>query len=400
MKILYINALYSPDILGGAELSLKVLVEAMQANGHEVAVLSLQPAGRLKEEYVDGVKVYRAPLKNRYWPFHKSKPGKWARLRWHLKDRYNRQMRTYVRKVIAKENPTIISCHNLVGWSIAVWDEIKKSNLPLVQVLHDLYLLCPNSDMFKGNASCQHQCLQCKLLRSKHRKLSAKVDAVVGISNFILKRFNHFHYFPYAQKHVIYNSRQIPPPPLPSDRKVYEALKVGYIGTLAEKKGIEWLIQQFEQLQINATLTIAGAGKKDYEEHLHAITKAPNIAFIGSTDSTLFYKEVDVLVVPSLWQEPLGMVAIEALANHLPVIANNIGGLRETVKHEVNGLLCESADPNSLGKAILRLNEDMALYNRLMKNARSSVEAILDKERMINEYAMVLNGTTNKHINA
>lgn len=390
MKILYINALYSPMIQGGAELSLKAIAEGMQAAGHEVVVLSLKPKGATSVDWVDGIKVYRTELKNLYWPFEKTRAAKWDRMLWHAKDRYNATMRVAVKEILAKEKPDFVSCHNLVGWSVAVWDEIKAAGIPIVQVLHDLYLLCPNSDMFKGNTSCETQCLSCSLLRKKHKKLSDQVDAVVGISRFILGRFENFHYFKQAKKHVIYNTRDVPASPLPPPRESGSTLRIGYIGTLAEKKGIEWLIHQFKRLPIQAELKIAGGGKKDYEDFLKGIASGAQIAFLGYTSPAEFYKTIDVLVVPSLWQEPLGMVAIEALAHHVPVIANAVGGLQETVKDSVNGLLCDATKENSLGDAIQHVYNDPSLYNALVKNARQSVQAILSKERMINEYSSVL----------
>lgn len=390
MKILYINALYSPLIQGGAEISLKTLVEGMQAAGHEVVVFSLKPTGQTTVDEVDGVRVYRVPLKNSYWPFSKTQPPKWNRLFWHIRDQYNKQMQQALRDLLLREKPDVVSCHNLVGWSIAVWEEVKRAQLPLIQVLHDLYLLCPNSDMFKGNSSCTKQCMSCAILRHQHQKASIQVDAVVGISQFILHRFQDYHYFQRAKKWVIYNTREIPNRPLPKKRQTDKVFKIGYIGTLAEKKGIEWLIEQFARLSIHASLSIAGGGKKPYEHFLQTKAKGYPIHFVGYVDPAEFYQTVDLLVVPSLWQEPLGMVAIEALANHVPVIAHAVGGLKETVQHEINGLLCDIQQKNSLGDAILRLYEDDVLFRQLVERARPSVQHILDKERMIQAYNQVI----------
>jgi len=398
MKILYINALYDPYIRGGAEISLQVLVEGMRNAGHEVAVLSLKPEGRLSVEEINGVKVYRTALQNVYWPFAKVKPAKPLRLLWHVKDRYNAAMRKVVDQVLLLEKPDLVSCHNLVGWSVAVWEAVHHSGIPFVQVLHDLYLLCANSDMFKNGNSCEQQCFRCSVLRGLHKKKSNMVNAVVGISHFILDRFNHFHYFSNAQHYVIYNSRNIPNTPHPQPRTPGQALRVGYLGTLATKKGIEWLIKQFNTLTTPAYLIIAGNGEKQYEEKLRASVTNPAISFIGYTDPTTFYSMIDVLVVPSLWQEPLGMVAIEALANHVPVIANKVGGLKETVQDGYNGLWCDDQDPDSLAKAISTMALDFTLYNDLVKQARKSVEQILSKERMIKAYVSVYKALqNNKH---
>jgi glycosyltransferase involved in cell wall biosynthesis len=404
MKILYINTLYSPFIEGGAEISLQLIVEGLHSKGYEVAVLSLMPGKGLKEEIVNGVKVYRAGLKNRYWPYTRQRPGKVQRLAWHLKDRFNRDMGAYVKEVLQLEKPDVVSCHNLAGWSIAAWDTIYQAGVPIIQVLHDMYLACANSNMFKDDQPCDQQCLSCRLLRSRHPAKSSQVSAVVGISQSILSRFTELGYFHKAEKRVIHNTRHIPTPPTKRSRNAGDTLRVGYLGTLSRIKGVEWLIEQFKSLDIDATLSIGGKGQADYEAHLQSISTKPSISFLGQVNAHDFYSEVDVLVVPSLWQEPLGMVAIEALAHHLPVIAHNTGGLQESVIENVNGLFCYASDPKSLAAAITKLYKDVELYNRLSAAARDSVKSILSKERMIGEYEAVIDlfptqSSNPKHVN-
>src|SRR5690606_28079937 len=124
MKILYINSLYSPFIATSAEISLLLISVAMHATGYVVAGVSLMPGKGLKEESVNGIKVYRAGLDNRYWPYTKQGPGKLTRLAWHIKDRYNVIMRGFIKQILQKEKPDMVSCHNLAGWSISVWDEV------------------------------------------------------------------------------------------------------------------------------------------------------------------------------------------------------------------------------------------------------------------------------------
>jgi glycosyltransferase involved in cell wall biosynthesis len=390
MKILYLNTLYSPDIRGGAELSLKLLVEGMQAKGHVVVVLCMVAEQGLKIDFENGVKVYRAGLKNIYWPYSEKKHPTLSRLTWHFRDSYNAGMKSYVAEVLQKEKPDLVSCHNLAGWSVAVYDEIQKAGVPIIQVLHDLYLLCANSNMYKGDAPCDKICLSCKLLRFKHQEKSAKVAAVVGISKSILNRFEQEGYFSAAQKYVIHNTRNIPDPGFRAKREPTETLKIGYLGTLSKIKGIEWLIEEFQKTEMNATLSIAGKGKEKYEENLKAIAEDPRINFLGYVKPQEFFSVIDVLVVPSLWEEPLGMVAIEALANHIPVIANRAGGLKETVIDGFNGLFCEAENPNSLGRSMEKLSLDIDLYNRLSLNARDSVAEILDGNRLIKAYEDVM----------
>ncbi|MFC3199360.1 glycosyltransferase family 4 protein [Parapedobacter deserti] len=391
MKILYINALYDPYIAGGAEISLKLIVEGMQARGHEVSVLSMKPEPGLQTDSVNGIRVYRAGLHNRYWPFQKERPGKLSRLAWHLQDRYNRSMQTYVREVLRVERPAVVSCHNLVGWSVAVWDEVRRAEIPVVQVLHDMYLLSPNSTLFSKGHSGPKRSFMERLLRIGYRQRSNRLTAVVGISRSILNRFASYGYFTQTARYVVHNARVIPESNPLRLRVADQPLTVGYIGTLSTVKGVAWLIHQFRQSGIDGTLRIAGRGKEEDERYLNDLAEGDSrIVFAGYADPQHFYRNIDVLVVPSLWEEPLGMVAVEGLANNLPVIASNRGGLRETVKDGKNGILCDPSESDSLGRALRMVWQDVGLYNRLAKEARASVAEYISVERMVSEYENIL----------
>ena len=390
MKILYINSLYSPLIKGGAELSLQLIVEAMKSLGHEVVVASLHPESATQVDEVNGVKVIRVPLKNGYWPYRDTPPSKLSKMAWHLRDRKNPAMGGTIRQILKEQQPDVVSCHNLAGWSIAVWDEIYSLGIPIIQVLHDFYLLCPNSNMNKAGIPCANQCMSCQLLRYSHAKESSKVTAVVGISQSILNRFTSAGYFSQAYKQVIYNVRTAPEPQPPRIRKPREKLVLGYLGTISKVKGVEWLIEQFQKLSIPRALKIAGKGDEATLEEFRALAKISPVEFVGYVKPNEFLKTIDILVVPSLWDEPLGMVAIEALANGIPVITSGKGGLSESVKHDVNGLICPPEQSNSLGEAIVRLYDYPSLYNRLSAAAAGSVSHFLDKDRLISQYSQVI----------
>lgn len=396
MKILYVNSLYSPLIKGGAEISLQLIVEGMKSLGHEVVVASLHPEDTILADLVNGVKVIRVPLKNDYWPYQDTQTSKLTRLAWHIRDRRNQAMGETIRKILQEERPDVVSCHNLAGWSIAVWDQIHVAGIPIIQVLHDFYLLCPNSNMNRGGSPCETQCVSCHLLRSDHPKTSSHISAVVGISQSILNRFVSAGYFSNANQQVIYNVRTAPESSSPRVRESGQKLVLGYLGTISQVKGVEWLIRQFQNLTIPATLKIAGKGDEKVMEEFNTLAGGHEIEFVGYVNSNDFLKEVDLLVVPSLWEEPLGMVAIEALANHVPVITSGKGGLSESVKHEHNGLICPPEQPDSLSQAIARLFNDPSLYNRLSANARDSVSHLLDSDRLISQYNQVVQEVTAK----
>lgn len=399
MKVLYIHTFYSPTIGGGAEITLKSIVEGIQSRGHEVCVLTTGGEVGLNQDIVDGVKVYRAGLKNVYWHFTKTKPDKYLRVAWHLLDVYNGRMKKYVEDVIALEKPDVISCHNLTGFSISSWNAISAAKIPIIQVLHDLYLLCANSNMFKNGHACKAQCTACSILRLPHKKASKAVTAVVGVSSFVLNRLTSFGYFTNATKVVINNARSIADhQPQKNLLDLSHSIKFGYIGTLVASKGIELLIKEFLSIDDpNATLTIAGSGKIEYVNYLKTLADSDKIKFVGYIKSSDFYSQIDVSIVPSLWPDTFPGVAFESCAHHVPVIASNIGGLPEIIRDRENGLLCDITNPKSLLTALNLLSNDRALLDELSKSARESVSKLLSINRMLDEHELLYNSVLQKY---
>jgi glycosyltransferase involved in cell wall biosynthesis len=82
-------------------------------------------------------------------------------------------------------------------------------------------------------------------------------------------------------------------------------------------------------------------------------------------DVDVVWAASDIAVVPSIWPEPFGRVAIEAMAHGLPVVAAAHGGLTEIVEHEVTGLLVTPGSSERLGEALARLIDDPRLRESL-----------------------------------
>jgi glycosyltransferase involved in cell wall biosynthesis len=396
MKILVISSLYAPNIGGGAEIILQRTVEGLQRRGYGVAVLATSDQPGLNITAVNQIKVYRAGLHNRYWHFTAQRPGRLSRLGWHIRDRYNVDMRGYVSQVIKLEQPDLVMCHNLTGWSVSVWDEITAANRPIVQVLHDLYLLCPSSTMFKKGHSCQRQCGTCVQFRKGHDERSTQVDTVVGVSRFMLDTLQAHGYFKGSRGYVVHNASPaaLPAPirhtaPTAALKPSNAPLRFGYLGTLSDPKGVGWLIDQFQNLPFNATLQIAGRGQLDDEKRFKAMATSSAISFVGYQTPEDFYSQIDVAVVPSIWNEPFGMVAVEACAYSRPVIASRMGGLTEIIQDQLNGLLCSPDDPDSLGLAMLKLHQQPRLLARLSGQARNSVASLLSVDLMLDQYESI-----------
>ncbi|PMQ01811.1 MAG: group 1 glycosyl transferase [Dictyoglomus sp. NZ13-RE01] len=385
MKILFINVLYEPFIGGGAEIVLKNLVEGAFYMGHEVKVLSFWDKND-KEEIINGIPVYRAKIPNIYLPYGKIRQPLLKRRLWHILDVYNPIAKKIILKQVRDFKPDILSIHNTQGWSSSIWYAISDSNVPAIQVLHDLYLLCP-ANMFKNNVVCVNQCLTCKLMRFPYKLKSNNLKAVVGVSNFILSKYLSYGYFKEVPiKKVIYNSLKL------SDFIVEKKLdpkyiNLGFIGTLAPNKGIEVLLKAYHKVKKpNYRLFVAGSGKQDYEEYLKSKYGDDSINFMGRVEPKSFFEKVDVTIVPSICYETFGMVVIESFAFGVPVIGSDIGGIPEMIINGVNGILFDPYKEGDLEEKLLRFEAGILEWRNKSDIIRQSARKFLDYEGWLTQW--------------
>lgn len=165
-----------------------------------------------------------------------------------------------------------------------------------------------------------------------------------------------------------------------------------FAGRMAPEKGLTVLLEAFKKVVAAVSpaplLLVAGTPKlgvegapamwgplEFYAQDVHRLAQDLPVRFLGGLprrELSKVYAAADVFVCPSLWQEPFGMVNVEAQACGLPVVASAVGGIPDVVQHEVNGLLVPPGDPLSLAHALLRLIGDGQLRARLGKTAQET----------------------------
>ena len=390
MKILYINAFYHPYVQGGAEITLQHLVERLQTRGHETSILTTGSLESecLVEDNINGVRVLRTKLINAYWHYGKNRPPSWKRALWHVFDVYNPLMENVVYKIIRLIRPDVVSLHNLAGFSAAAWNAVRRTGTPMVQVLHDYYSLCPNSNMFRNNKICTHQCMRCRFLRFIHPKLSNSVDAVVGVSRFVIDSHLNNGLFKSAQfKQVIHNTRSLSHLPQELSVEPRVPIRLGFMGTLAPSKGIELLLEVFIKIKSkNIVLIVAGSGKLYYEKMLKERFSMPRIHFLGYVPTDRFFPDIDVLIVPSIWNDSLPGVVFESLAYGVPVIGSNRGGIPEILQHGVNGFLFDPYHPEQMESLINMVTRDRGLIESMGENCFRTVKPFLNVSNWIDKW--------------
>ncbi len=141
----------------------------------------------------------------------------------------------------------------------------------------------------------------------------------------------------------------------PGKGDVGNVVKIGFAGRIEKRKGWREFIRAAKYFQDNKNLFFYIAGSGSEEGKLLRILRNEdysNIKFLGfKANVEEFFHLIDLLVIPSHF-EPMGMVAIEAMACRVPVLASDVPGLNEIVEHEINGWTYPSKSIHALTDAI------------------------------------------------
>ncbi len=355
MKILIISTLYPPHVMGGAEKAAAELAEALVRRGHNVAVITLHPESREIVEDRKGVRIYRLPLDNAYWPFGRAeKPNPLRRLVWHIREMWNPRAASRVAKILDTETPDVVNTHNVCGFSLAIWREIKCRKLRLVHTLHDYYLMCPRCTLFRRGRNCEKRCWSCQILTFNRRRLSCLPDSVVSVSQHALQEHTRRDYLKNRPTTVIYNIQSAlnsDGPQTSVGKGSRPSLVFGFIGRVEKEKGIETLLAATLQLHSpNWALRIAGRGVDSYANMLKEKFRHPGIEWLGFVDAVSFYSSVDVVILPSLWAEPLPYVCVEALHAGKSLICAASGGIPEIARLAKKIEIFPAGDANVLAE--------------------------------------------------
>lgn len=177
---------------------------------------------------------------------------------------------------------------------------------------------------------------------------------------------------------------------IPSD-----VLRIGFIGTFFEHKGVDLLINAFLELPASPPSVLKLYGDPgqfpEYFAKLKALAcknkaRSGDIQFLGTFPNDKLgeiFEELDVLVVPSRWYENTPLVMQSALATKTPLIVTDLGGMSELVKDGVNGLLFKLNDYHSLAQKlalVLNKRSELTDYMSNIKPERTVADMVNDIE--------------------
>lgn len=151
-----------------------------------------------------------------------------------------------------------------------------------------------------------------------------------------------------------------------------------YTGRLTKHKGVIYLVRAAKKIN-NAVVVIVGDGpeRKMLEETVKELG-LPNVIFTGyiNTQNAIFhafYERADVYVSPSVWEEPLGLTILEAMAAHTPVVATRKGGVTTIINEGVNGFLVRARNSTEIADLVNLLLADDKLRAKIGEAAHKTV---------------------------
>lgn len=137
-------------------------------------------------------------------------------------------------------------------------------------------------------------------------------------------------------------------------------LRLVYVGQITEQKGLPELIDAMAELQGEPVeLTIVGGSEytSSMESHLQSISKGTGLAVTWAgrvDDPTPFYEWADIHIAPSVYEEPFGLVVVEAKRSGIPSIVFPSGGMQELVEHDVDGWICDGKSSSAIAHCVRR----------------------------------------------
>lgn len=296
-----------------------------------------------------------------------------------------------IRRAIRRFGPDVIHAHNTFPLiSPSIYDAGAGLGVPVVHTLHNFRMVCPKATLFRDGRPCEdcvgrrlavpsviHACYQ------DSRPRTAVVAAMLAVQHArdATSRASGFIVPSQFARDVLARGG------LPIDRMFVKANFVDpdpggdgqedggrflFAGRLSVDKGVETLVRAWRSVPDEIQLDVVGDGPLRPLVSEAAGTMG-NVTFHGELDRSAvmgLMRRARAVLVPSRWYEVAPLTVIEAFANATPVIAADIGSLRELVEHERTGLRSVAGDPADLARTVQRLAADETLARRLGLQAR------------------------------
>jgi len=409
MKILFLLKFYQPFDRGGSEWSTHDLAKLLIKEGHEVTILTPN-YGSKKEEIVKNIKIIRfyfpIKLKN---PKQKIAPYWTSNIFWYI---YTTIICSYFK---IKGNYEIIHAHNNEFIPAAAITGLI-TRTPTVATFRDYQALCPlGFCLWKSDKACtifayfnkDYKFFYNNYVESKNpinclvyliavfrarlssyfvKYLANKINKKIAVSNKVKKIF---HANGIKDLKVIYNSVTV-------DNSLKRPENtILYVGKFSPGKGINLLLEVLPKLTAqlpSVTFVLIGSGYleskvKEFLKTNNLIHRVKITGQLPHAETLQHVKNAQLVIVPSIWPEPLPRSVIEAILLGVPVVATNSGGINEVVNSNRYGIISK-IDPRSLYLSVLKAYK---IRSKLKSNIEKDINSLkyLYSQQAVNSYMSV-----------
>jgi len=331
MNICFINNIYEKEVRGGAERTIRNLVDYLETRGHSITVIE------------------------RSSQYHRlTSLPKWRRFINHAFGFINFSAYFKLKDEIAQGNFDLVWAHNLTGFGLLAVSAL--GNSKKIFTFHDIQYLHPSGLLMYGEEK-KLDSLIARIYQAIGRRLFPKDAVVIFPSQWLASVYAQYAFAADNKQLVLTNPIEQPDKVERKSSGLYTFL---FLGQIENHKGVPLLLRAFSELKdLPARLIIAGSGS--LSEALARKNSDKRIFFTGPYENP--YQQLaqaDCLVIPSTCYENLPTVAMEAAIAKVPVIASRLGGSKELI------------------------NDDSLLFNPLLSDLKASLEwACLNQDELI-----------------
>jgi glycosyltransferase involved in cell wall biosynthesis len=387
-RVLMVNKFHYPR--GGAEHYMFRLAGLLKQRGTEVDYFAMRDARNLPcptdRYFVSEVSFEQPPQ------------GLSGRIGMAGRMVYSREARSKMGRLLADRTPDLAHVHNIYHQlSPSLLAPLRRRGVPVVMTVHDFKLVCPVYSLLSHGEICErcvgngfgpavrHRCNRGSLSGSllvagetwAHRRLGlyrAGVDVFITPSAFARDRLITGGYP--AERIVVVPNCVVADDYHPLHRAGDHAL---YVGRLSREKGVEVLVRAAAASGARVKMVGDGPLRPTLERMIaESGADVELLGFRSGEELSAAVQAASAVVMPSICHDNCPLAVIEAMAWGKPVIGSRVGGIPELVRDGEEGVLVPHGDTAALGAAMLRLQEDPELAERMGRAGRARVEAHYD----------------------
>jgi glycosyltransferase involved in cell wall biosynthesis len=321
---------------------------------------------------------------------------------------WSRETYRDLKAVLRRDRPGVVHVHNTFPLlSAAVLYACRDERIPVVATIHNYRLLCANGTFFRDGTLCRDCAHGSPLPAVVHgcyrgsAAATAPVALAMGLHRQAWRSLISAYVFVSGPQRDLLQEAGLPPGrvfvrhnliPRRDRPRSARTSTVVFAGRLDEAKGARLLMEGWDSYRAKSgepglKLVIAGGGPLGDEVATWASAR-PSVELHGTVSADLCAELISsarAVLLPSVWRETFGLVAVEAMAAGVPPVAAGHGAFTELITPGVDGVLFSPGDPAALALAIADIEANPERYEAYGQRARQTYEQRFDPERSVED---------------